>query len=47
MAGKALKLFLLIISIAYISFGSFTAVHAQDQTPSDITYDEPEETDFC
>lgn len=47
MAGQALKLLLLVISIGYLYFTPISAVQAQDQKPSDITYGEPEETDFC
>lgn len=47
MAGKALKLFLAIISIVYLNLAVIGPAQAQDQTPSDITYGEPEETDFC
>lgn len=47
MAGKALKLFLVIISMVYLNLAVVAPIQAQDQTPSDITYGEPEETDFC
>ncbi|MBI4125750.1 MAG: hypothetical protein HY466_07465 [Deltaproteobacteria bacterium] len=47
MAGQALKLLLLAISIGYLCLGPLTTLQAQDQKPSDITYGDPEETDFC
>lgn len=47
MAGQALKLLFLVISMAYLCFAPFSPVQAQSEKPSDITYGEPEETDFC
>lgn len=47
MAGQALKFILLVISLAYLCLAPVSPLQAQSEKPSDITYGEPEETDFC
>lgn len=47
MRQKAFKIFLLVISIAYIGIAFVSPVSAQSKQPADIGYGEPEETDFC